>query len=310
MAEIKKKIFLSYVYKDISMASKIYKDLNNHGLDVWFDKVSLLDTQCKHEQIEQALQKSDFFVGLISSACIRHYRGLGSVTVGLPGLGFVSHYPGRIVQPLIIKLDNCSMPYSELLGRNEINIFSESEYQQGIKEILNIINPSGLVLRSAPNFILDPNKIITNLGLAMRNQGFPDGLGFSHQYELKIISCEKVIIDNSTQLMWQQSGSLNIMKHSAAEQWMEDLNRGSYVGFCDWRLPTIEEAISLMLYKTIKANLYINPIFDSKQCRIWTCDRCDKTAMCAWAVDFRKHLCVSAGCCGGEYAYIRAVRSV
>ncbi len=45
MNELKPKIFLSYAHIDLGFAKRIYSDLKRYGLDIWFDKESLLPGQ-------------------------------------------------------------------------------------------------------------------------------------------------------------------------------------------------------------------------------------------------------------------------
>ena len=56
----------------------------------------------------------------------------------------------------------------------------------------------------------------------------------------------KVVMDYATNLVWQQGGSSEYMEYEQAVNWVEELNRSGYAGFNDWRLPTLEEAMSLM----------------------------------------------------------------
>ena len=132
-----------------------------------------------------------------------------------------------------------------------------------------------------------------------------NGKGFDHQYEAKTINGDKVVIDSASGLMWQQSGSDNPMKYEAAKKWIDKLNQKGYAGFNDWRLPTIEETMSLMEPESME--LYINPIFDKEQSWIWTADQVKGESRAAWVVDFEE--------ADGSWrnvnhdSYVRAVRS-
>lgn len=131
-----------------------------------------------------------------------------------------------------------------------------------------------------------------------------DGPGLKNDFVLKIIEGDSVVLDHETGLIWQQSGSSHYMTFAAAEQHMRDVNRKGFAGFSDWRLPTLEEGMSLMERAENKSGLYINPIFASTQWWIWTSDK--YAASSCWAVGF------GSGDCGFLHVddghYVRLVR--
>lgn len=105
--------------------------------------------------------------------------------------------------------------------------------------------------------------------------------------------------------MWQQGGSPDTMNFEAAKNWINDLNRKRYSGYHDWRLPTLEEAMSLLERDKMNGDLYIDLIFDSNQRWIWTCDLVQGGSS-AWVVYFNDGECY-------DYLfdisdYVRAVR--
>jgi hypothetical protein len=65
---------------------------------------------------------------------------------------------------------------------------------------------------------------------------------------------------------------------------MKELNQQEYAGHSDWRLPTLEEAASLLERSESKYFLYIDPLFSPKQKHIWTGDKFKNNKV--WAVDF------------------------
>jgi hypothetical protein len=132
----------------------------------------------------------------------------------------------------------------------------------------------------------------------------PDGRGFTNNYEVLTIAGDKVVIDRASDLMWQQGGSSDNMKFEAAKSWIDDLNQRGYAGFKDWRLPTLEEAMSLMEREEMNGDLYIDPIFDKTQRYIWTADPVAGSAA-VWVVLFDDGYCPPYG----HYNYVRAVRS-
>jgi hypothetical protein len=54
--------------------------------------------------------------------------------------------------------------------------------------------------------------------------GFYGHSTINHDYNLKAIKGDKVVVDNATGLMWHQSGSYNYVDWDEAKEWVEDLN--------------------------------------------------------------------------------------
>ena len=104
--------------------------------------------------------------------------------------------------------------------------------------------------------------------------------------------------------MWQQGGSTGNMEYESANKWIEKFNRKGYAGYSDWRIPTLEEAMSLMLHKKSSNGLYINPIFEKNQDWVWTSDLLTGNAQ-AWIVNF-----YLGGCYNVDFYENKCVRAV
>ena len=101
----------------------------------------------------------------------------------------------------------------------------------------------------------------------------PAGKGSRSLFKSRKVDGEKIVIDDSSGLMWQQSGSIESLKWLEVEGWLKGLNERGYAGYSDWRLPTLEEAMSLLRPVFSIELLYVHPLFDQKQRSIWTSDR-------------------------------------
>ncbi len=95
---------------------------------------------------------------------------------------------------------------------------------------------------------------------------------FANDYEPKSINGDSFVIDHATGLMWHQSGSKKCLNWENSKVWVRNLNIRGYAGYNDWRLPTMEEAASLLESKQMNGDLFIDPVFDKKQIWIWTGD--------------------------------------
>ena len=81
------------------------------------------------------------------------------------------------------------------------------------------------------------------------------GKGINHLYELQEINGDKIVIDHATGLTWQQSGSSEQITYQSTPNYINRLNRERFANFDDWRLPTLEEAMSLV---EVKAERTVN----------------------------------------------------
>lgn len=128
--------------------------------------------------------------------------------------------------------------------------------------------------------------------------GFYGYSTIKHDYVSNTIGDDKVVIDHATELMWHQSGSTYGMNWEKAKRWVNLLNKRGYAGYHDWRLPTVEEAASLLepnkkkyTYLEHKTNerkihdRFVDSIFDMTQGWIWTGDNYYRLDA-AWRVDF------------------------
>ena len=136
--------------------------------------------------------------------------------------------------------------------------------------------------------------------------GFYGHSTIRHQYELRSIVYDEVVVDYTTGLMWHQNGSERFKDKEKISEWVNNLNLNGYAGFKDWRLPTVEEAASLLEPKQNFSDMYVDNVFDKKQPWIWTGDSYGNDA--AW---------VMSACYGSifwnkfdEYFSLRPVRSM
>lgn len=98
------------------------------------------------------------------------------------------------------------------------------------------------------------------------------------------------VTDRATGLMWQKGGSSNLLLMYRAKIYITQLNKNKFAGHSNWRLPTIEELVSLM-EKNKKNGVHIDLLFDNKQKKCWSHDRAELTInlhnkIAAWIADF------------------------
>ena len=119
-------------------------------------------------------------------------------------------------------------------------------------------------------------------------------------------SGDETVTDSDTRLMWQQSGSPFQLQWHQAWDYVDRLNTERFAGHRGWRLPTIDELITLLRDIPRAGDDCIAPIFDQSRIWLWSCDRRSFTA--AWYVSsdmgFVAWQDVTAN------FYVRAVRSL
>jgi len=147
------------------------------------------------------------------------------------------------------------------------------------------------------------------------------GKGGVHQYETQVQRGELVVLDHATGLMWQRGGSGKPVQGGwqGAEQYVNALNAKGFGGFADWRLPTLEEAMSLMTTPeegqsrvgrsddTKKEVAHLARVFELAGAYfMWTTDLL--TPGRGWVVYFMEGQCIDESL--NYNAYVRAVRSM
>jgi len=130
------------------------------------------------------------------------------------------------------------------------------------------------------------------------------GKGLQHQYEVSEQEGTQLVADHATGLIWQRAGSEKELTYEQAKAYVAKLRQQNYGGFSDWRLPTLEEAMSLMEPEKRNDDLYIAPEFDSTQQWIWTADT--PGAGVAWVAFFNLGYCFRIHVTNG--IFVRVVR--
>lgn len=93
------------------------------------------------------------------------------------------------------------------------------------------------------------------------------------------------VTDLVTGLMWQRGGA-DICSIRQMKEQLEKCNRGKFAGFADWRLPTMEEALSLLTKETNQTGCHLHPCFSSKQPFIFLAD--GRKPGGYWFADFKQ----------------------
>jgi hypothetical protein len=148
------------------------------------------------------------------------------------------------------------------------------------------------------------------------------GKGIEHDYQVEAHEDTIVVIDQATGLMWEK-GDADDPSFSRAEEYISQLNTKRVAACGDWRLPTLEEAMSLLTTQedgwTIELVsgeegirdvrvVHLDQVFDRGYYVIWTSDPYADDPTYVWVVFFID------GKCGIQRKYVgacvKAVRSL
>jgi hypothetical protein len=111
---------------------------------------------------------------------------------------------------------------------------------------------------------------------------------FRHQYEIRNVSGLRLIFDHATKLVWMRQQNLVKMNLKKAKDWIGSLNNVGYGGISNWRLPTVEEAASLLEKNPDDEKVFLDAIFGKGIESIWTGDSFTESK--SWIIDFRDGL--------------------
>ncbi len=175
----------------------------------------------------------------------------------------------------------------EAAWNNLINRYSEArDLTTGDIQGLKDLNIQKINLRSSfRQLSVSQVQSMSNMSIREKTDwGFYGHSTVYHSYEKMSMSGDTVVLDLATGHMWHQSGSYKYMFWDDAKAWIKSLNSSGYAGYRDWRLPTVEEAASLLESSEKNRDLYIDPVFGFKQRYIWTGNKSGSDS--AWGVHF------------------------
>ncbi len=93
----------------------------------------------------------------------------------------------------------------------------------------------------------------------------------------------EILTDQASGLTWQRGGSDFTLDWHAAAAYIDHLNREGFGTRRNWRLPTIDELITLLRPNPQGSDHCLPPVFDQRPRRLWSCDR--RTFTSAWYVN-------------------------
>ncbi|MCI0496109.1 TIR domain-containing protein [candidate division KSB1 bacterium] len=317
------KVFISHSWEDNEVSRKLADNLRRDGAEVWIDTSRISGGDSLPDAIGEGIEWCDVFLLVWSKSAKNSYYvtlerncALDNRKRIIPCIIDYEKVPTIFSAFLRIDFKNFEQGYSSLARDLKLtNIEKEPKVIPAKKAVPKpkIIKPKITIFRSNPKELSDDDvmSMLKKFDFFSKeydwNKGYcnPTGKGFMNDFVLQ--KDGQLVYDRNSGLMWQQGGSIKEMNYEVANQWIVELNRIGFAGFNDWRLPTLEEAMSLMETEVKKEDLYIDSIFDGHQRWLSMADLY-KGKLAAWSINFYVGNCKYYPLDYGSY--VRAVRSV
>jgi hypothetical protein len=166
-------------------------------------------------------------------------------------------------------------------------------------------NGESVVLPSESTIINDEE-----IGPLVKKWNFFDReLNPSGRFDNALVSTadDEIVVDLRTNLMWQ-SGGIDIGSIRHIQRQIVEINKSRFGGHTDWRLPTMEEAMSLMEPVKNDKGVYLNHCFSKEQPFVFVDNQRKPGGY--WFVDFKqgRPFWSSGTIPGGFGRLVRAVR--
>ena len=271
----------------------LYQKLCQAGFKPWMDSQDMAGGEDWSDAIKAAIKESALFLACFSRHSTK-YQGLvqdefrEALEEWRNKLSASNHL-------IPLRLEDYATPLvHEFSNSHRIDLYKQGGFKKLIRSLREalkgIVQP--VALRSQPINNLareDMQKMLKErIFFDCRENWKAEGI--QHIYKRITPRTRKLMIDHTTGLLWQQSGSKEAAKNlTEARKYITALNNEKYGGYDNWRLPTLEEAMSLTESMKNDEGLCINTDFDVTQDRIWTADQ--RNASSSWTVDFNHGYC-------------------
>lgn len=314
----KPRIFISYAWADKALVRRIEEELETTEVELWVDHSGIRGGDNLPKRISDALEWCNTLLLVWSEEARK------SPWVELEWTNAISL--GKAIIPC--KLDTTKLP-GILSSRAYLNFYDVGQGIVELRKALNLAQQSVVTLSTSPaeevasilhnqfTTVFGPSKpkppkFTASIPLrshALDEFSYKDvknmlrkekdffhaewnklGKEIDHQYKINKSFGINVIQDKRFGLTWLQYSSEK-MKFDVAESYLQRLNAEKFGGFDDWRVPTLEEAMSLMERKKHNG-WYINSNFEPKANFVWTVDQENKKRPdMKWVADYFNGVC-------------------
>lgn len=163
--------------------------------------------------------------------------------------------------------------------------------EEAVEDMGSVLPAAGSIPPPSERVVLPSESKIINddeIGGVLRKWDFFDSeLNRSGTFANLLVQgeSEDTVVDLRTGLMWQRGG-LDINSIRTIQRQIHELNGKGFVGFSDWRLPTMEEAMSLLEPEKNGKGMYLHPCFYKQQAFVFV--DAQRKPGGYWFVDFKQ----------------------
>jgi HEAT repeat protein len=292
------RLFLSYAREDASQVQQARRLLKLAGFDPWIDSERLRVGEAWEQRLLQALRSSDFVIAFLSSHTPGGYQERelqlaleNARTRRAPDVPFL--LPCALEPIMADALERAIPPF--LIDRHILDMSVLEDGWESLHAMLSRVTrmaglPVPIFLRSHSLDDLDFSSA-TKMVVAQNFYNSQLNLGGSSVSSvLRLGPTSELVEDPMTGRMWTRGciedlpsfpltpleDQMNASTQAQAAQrartaeremsmaileWVNRANRSRYGGYGDWRLPTLEEAMSLMKRDAGKNGLHLDPAF-------------------------------------------------
>lgn len=305
MAEeiLRAKIFLSYPPRNTQAVQQLYEFLDDVGFEVFFEKEDFLDEQEGENNLGIAIGHSHFFL-----ACTSGKSSLNSIqnlfSKELPQrtklfqneIAIAKEIAGKNsaadLYLIVCRLDDSSLP-AALNEYPREDLYESDGLEKLVGRIKTAMKHLGIPfvprIRSRPRTdlsLFEAARLIRIKGFFHKERN-NQVKGFGAVYNFNLLEGDKIFIEQTTGLMWQRYVSTRFMEVKEAKEHIKHLNDTKFAGYGDWRLPTLDEAMTLM-QKLVDKDFFLDPRIHDRDRWILTADEAEGGS---WNVNYTYGIC-------------------
>jgi hypothetical protein len=275
------RIFISYAKEDVRYANELRRLLKLADFDPWMDSAGLLGGEAWEARLAQVIRTSDFVVALLSKHTAGGYQE-EELRVAMNDAPAGRRADAPFVLPCALMRflrGDTEQALRGLIDNNQlVNIWDfDANWRQVHERLYMSARAAGLsaptLLRSKPR--TDLTESAANRMIAQRNffDGSRNREGRPAAAILNTCLNGGLVEDRATGRMWTRncSSPKPLLGPTGAYMVARGANQDRLGDADDWRLPTLEEAMSVMAREKNAEGFFISPDFSDER-YVLTCD--------------------------------------